>query len=575
MKKVAALLGMILLAGLVWVGCLDQAGPGTSTYKGPLFRYHYAGRTHLPTGTNAVVYREIDALPLTAELRGELAQKLAAGAFTFWKRDLPAGVPDASTNLAPLLEDLQVAEAYVEVRGSPGRTETVVAAELSDARAQVWQARLRELAAAWKLGSPRDVTLEGAKGWEAKRTQAPNTLQFFRTGAWVLVGLGQDAIPQLTALLKEARGSGRPLPALPGSFREVSVDFPALRSWFPALAKFPLPAAVVSWTSRADNVRTDARLHYASPIRWRSEPWKIPTNAISDPVTSFTVGQGIAPLLSVLKGSADLGVNPLPNQFCAWGIKHAQCRIFFSVPVPGDSTNVIKQVAVQLPKFILANVTNARGDFFFVSNRAEVVWADLPFMVPVLHAERNGKDNFLVGGNFPLSANQTPVPPELYAQVRGRTNLLYYDWEITQERLTHAKQFYQLACMATGRRSPNVNTVPQRWLAAITPKLGNTVTEITKAGPQEIALVRKSHLGLTGFEIATFCAWVDSPGFPFEFELPGILPWTVTDSAVYRMAHPEASKRPLKGDPAPGPRPAAPAGTNALPAGKRGGVSPK
>src|SRR5262249_1191100 len=172
MKKVAvaaALRFSVPAVALVMVvaGCLDQGAPESSTHKGPLFRYHFAGRTHLPPGTNAAVYKAIDAMPATAELRAEVARKLAVAALPFWKKDLAAGVSNAAPLLKPLFQDLQEAEAYVEVRGPVGRTESVVAVDLAEDHAQVWSTNLRELTTAWKLGTPREVTLEGVKGWEA------------------------------------------------------------------------------------------------------------------------------------------------------------------------------------------------------------------------------------------------------------------------------------------------------------------------------------------------------------------------------------------------------------------------
>src|SRR5262249_50681952 len=152
-----------------------------------------------------------------------------------------------------------------------------------------------------------------------------------------------------------------------------------------------------------DSVRTDIRLHYSSRIPWRPEPWKIPTQAISEPLTSFTVAQGISPLLSAIKGNSDIGLSPLPNQVSACGLQHAQCRMFCSVRTAEDSYNAMKKLSVQLPSFLLATITNVRGEFYFVSNRSELVWADLQHVVPVLHADRNGSDNFLVAGDFPIS----------------------------------------------------------------------------------------------------------------------------------------------------------------------------
>src|SRR5262245_31551217 len=112
MKKTVAIVG---LAGMVLVsGCFEQAGGGSRSYKGPLFRYHFAGRAHLASGTNAARLKEIDALAITGELRGQLAEKLAATAWPFWQKELPASVTNQTSLLRPLWDDFLTAEAYVE-----------------------------------------------------------------------------------------------------------------------------------------------------------------------------------------------------------------------------------------------------------------------------------------------------------------------------------------------------------------------------------------------------------------------------------------------------------------------------
>ena len=93
MKIVAAVLGLslVLLAG----GCFEQTS-GPRSYVGPLLRYHFAGRSGLPTGTNAARFKEIDSLATTAALRADIAQKLASAALPFWRSSLPAGATDQS-----------------------------------------------------------------------------------------------------------------------------------------------------------------------------------------------------------------------------------------------------------------------------------------------------------------------------------------------------------------------------------------------------------------------------------------------------------------------------------------------
>jgi len=112
------------------------------------------------------------------------------------------------------------------------------------------------------------------------------------------------------------------------------------------------------------------------------------------------------------------------------------------------------------------------------------------------------------------------VPPDLFAQLTGRKNLLYYDWEITQERLVHARPLYQLLDILHRRQFTPTNTPSHKWLREVGPLLGNTVTEVTLDAPKQLTLVRKSHLGLTGFELYTLARWIESRGFPLKFEPP-------------------------------------------------------
>jgi hypothetical protein len=242
-------------------------------------------------------------------------------------------------------------------------------------------------------------------------------------------------------------------------------------------------------------------------------------------------------MLERVKGFSTLGLKPMPNQVCAWAISNSYCRAYFAVPVASGS-NAIRQLAPTAPEFMLKRFPSALGEMLLVSNRNELLWSGLPWILPNLRAYGNGDGEWVVGSVFPLSGQTIPPPDELYAQVRGRTNLVYYDWEETPQRLDHSRQLYQLACIVDRRPILSTNSLSERWLLAIRPKLGNAATEITQTGPQELTLLRKSQLGFTGFELATFGMWLESPGFPFRFELPPGKPRTGTNSP------PTAAKNP-------------------------------
>jgi hypothetical protein len=285
--------------------------------------------------------------------------------------------------------------------------------------------------------TPKPVTEESATGWEVRRAQAPTTLQFFRVGQWVFLGLGQDPGKALAPLLVETRKNKRPLPLPRDNFLELSVDFPGLRSWFPILNRYQLPAAVAGLSARGGNVRTDVKFHYSARIPWKPEPWVLPTNFVSEPLTSFTAMQGVGPLLQAVAGSMDLGMNPLPNQLYSWGVSHPQCRIYFAVPVTGDSRKVMNDVSLKIPQFITAKLPTARTDFFYESNRAHLAWASLPHVFPVIYAA----DHFLVGGNVPLPVKRTPVPDQLFSQVRARGTWFITIGNLPRNELLTANSF--------------------------------------------------------------------------------------------------------------------------------------
>src|SRR6185503_20327158 len=132
---------------------------------------------------------------------------------------------------------------------------------------------------------------------------------------------------------------------------------------------------------------------------------------------------------------------------------------------------------------------------------------------------RDSGNDYLFFGLFPKEPLVNTPPPELFEQLKGRSNLAYYDWEITEHRLIHAKQLYQLLNILNHRAGAMTNWPTQKWLTEVGPHLGNTITKATVSS-KDVSVVRKSHLGLTGFELVTLARWMESPGFPFSAEPP-------------------------------------------------------
>jgi hypothetical protein len=156
-------------------------------------------------------------------------------------------------------------------------------------------------------------------------------------------------------------------------------------------------------------------------------------------------------------------------------------------------------------------------------------------------------------------------PAALFGQFLGRGEVAYYGWEITQERIKHWSQLDSLLPLletvkraadpetisrlreqgkagrtqagsktqkpATASKAPpapanavmeNASARPARdWLVGISSLLGNTITELTVASPNELRLVRRSPVGATGFELVMLSRWLDHEEFPLcGYQLP-------------------------------------------------------
>jgi len=535
MKMLSASPGLVAMAAgaILAVTAFEGASqekPGKIAGSGVLWRSHFAGRAALSQGTNATRLKILDQLPATTALRLQIATNFARAPREFWQKDLPAGIPNAAELWRPIFEDLQVAESILEVRGPIGRTDAALAIQLSEDRARLWSTNLWKLAGVWNLGTPAGMPVDGvagATGWQAKRAQAPNLLQFARAGQWVVVGLGQDKLTSAPGLLQHIGRSGRP-PAADGKLLEVRADVPALSTWFPILAPYHVPPLHLTVRGLGDYVRTEIQFQFPGPVPWRSEPWLIPTNLVGEPLTSFTAARGVASLLGAIPGIGKLGLQTWPNQLTAWGVSNEQCRVYMAAPVPNASA-AVSRLAVGMPLFLQSHLGPLLGDFFYNSNRSYLAWRDIPFVEPYGRAYTNAGQQFIQLGIFPLPLQQSPAPPDLFSQFGSRANLLYYDWEITPQRIWSNRLFFDLANILSKRYPQPPETPSKAWLMAVIAQFwkdpanpSQSVTEITQTGPNELQLIRKSHAGLTGFEMAALSVWLDSPVFP-RYAPPGLV----------------------------------------------------
>jgi len=502
---------------LVLTGCAEKAAT-TAPSNLPLLQSHFAGMTQVVQGNGASKLKDIWALPATTAVRKEALDKIASAPFQLWQKSLPSGARDQAGLVRPLLDDLFASESVVQLGGAGAKYDSVIAIELDDTRAQLWSSNLWQIVSGWKLGTPQPLT-GTAKGWE---THAKGiAVQVQRSGKWLVAGWSLGKLGAAASAAESIANSGRPAAALRGPILDLQADFPSLAKWNSLLVRYPLPVSrfVISPHRDGESLRTDAQFSFSQALNSKAEAWQIPTNQISDPLISFTVAQGIEPLFKLIPGFHDFRLQT-PHQICGWANGVGSFKTYWAFPQAGAS-NLVKQLTSRVQPFLKHYYgDNPPGNLLFIENRNQLTWAGLPLMEPTVNAFEEGGKDYLVFGLWPFSPGTKPAPAELFAQLNNRTNLVYYDWELTQQRLDHFKVLYQAIDMSHLRRLAPTNAPSLAWVDQAGPKLGNTVTEITQASPRELKLVRKSQVGFTGFELATLLRWIESPAFPLGYEPP-------------------------------------------------------
>jgi hypothetical protein len=405
-----------------------------------------------------------------------------------------------------LLEDLLRAESVGSYQNAPGQgAGLTVAARLGPERAPLWQTNWSSLLAGLGAGPLADVQGEGYAGWEAKWPGTTTVSRLLQAGDWTVLTWGAGEPPLPTAWLARIKTSGRPVDPDKEAWLRVDADLARLAPLLHWPAGIAWPQAEVRFFGR-----------YAAPLKLKLEPWRVPTNTVSDPLVAFSAVQGLRPWFSEQAWVKDLALPSVPNQVFAWAQGTIPLRTYLTWEL-AEVTNALRQLAPRLPGLTTNQVYWTRfGRIIVETNRARLTWGGLPLAEPFLQVASPGDAGFVVSGIFPLEEKFQRPPSDLYSQVLGRTNLVYYDWELTQVRLDDWRRLKEVYGMVAGYDPPNRNTPAYNWLTNtnVNAHLANAATELTLVSPTDLDLVRSSSLGLTGLELVSLMEWIDDPAFP-------------------------------------------------------------
>jgi hypothetical protein len=509
---------------LLGSGC-NKKGESESKTDGPslLARSHFVGSRHLSSGTDAAKLREIWALPETRQLLEQTLLKLTHAPRTFYGDRISSAQDErGAALLRPLLDNLLGEESFFQVRGPADQhAEWTLLIELPAERLKVWTSSLEELANLWGLGRPTERTVEGYAAREIKRTNAPNLVVWAEAGQWLVLSIGQNSLPTFSEALGRIKSTGRPIPKASGYWLQLEADLPRLHQALSLSASIRWPTMALSLTGAGENLRSTMRLAFAESMTGPLPPWRVPTNIIREPLVSFTAMRGVGPLLGTCPTVSKLQLTAPPNEVFLWAQDGTAFQTFWAWPAQ-EAINTLKRIAEVAPSLVSPELQK-RGvaQIIWQPTNSQVFWKALPAITPFLTRSEDGGREYITGGLFPPLRSTNPPPPDLLAQFIDRTNLLYYDWEITQGRLFQWQVLSQLFAVIADKPQLTTNYAALPWLLKIGPYLGNTVTEITVNSPREWSLNRKSHLGLTGVELVTLARWLESTNFPrLSFDLP-------------------------------------------------------
>jgi hypothetical protein len=505
------------------VGCshfrCESAAAKTVPQLNLIVQIHFAGEEKISTNTNSVGFTNLFCSSEAMTLRDQTLNKLVRVPYQFLQKRMTAGARDETTRLRPLLDDLLRAEWFFKIRDTTnGSPEFALAVCLDENRAQFWRTNLANVLELWTKLSVKQIH----GGWQMKKHVPPDLIRFVRMGNWVVLGCGQEELPLNDEIVRRILFEKRPASIAKNDWLSADLNWPRLARWFAPLEKFDLPETQLQIVGRDGNLELNGKFIFPQPLDLPLEKWLIPTNTIHEPFVSFTAARGLAPWLEKQSWAQPFKLEPTPNQVFIWALAQIPFQTFVAVPVP-DATNAIRQLGDDLSATLGKDFKHpALGLLTLATNDSEIAWHGFPFVSPFVQNVREPAGDFLLAGLFQNSPDSEPLRPELFA-ILAPTNLVFYHWEITAERLPEVRNLSQLALMFVQQNQPDGKSAAAKWLDHIGPTLGNTVTTITQTAPDELTFTRKASGGLTALEFVAFANWLESTNFPLDgFRLPAL-----------------------------------------------------
>ena len=470
----------------------------------PTLKLHFAGIDNLVKRKDAKTLKGIWNQKETRELRKEVLEKLA--------NHLASLSGANSSYFKYILPDVGLGETILEVATSDNGPNISLIASMSSTRGQEWIKQLKKVAQ-MAGATIQEEQQAGATGWRVDFKEG-RSLGFGFVDGWMLVGIGQETFQSLKQAARKISKEGRAIQT--DTENDITIEVKA--SVLPSSIRNQLPANAESirLTSqlKKDNFFTKAVVTFNKELKDKIENWEIPTRTITEPLVSFTAARGVG-LSTAQEVLNTLQLNPTNNQFFAWSQGRTKFQSFFALKVK-DPNNEIVKLSKKIRDFKKSGNEGEKyiGNVVYDSKKPSVTWGNVPLFAPYLTKGNSDDKGYLVGGVFPPDPIKKPIPKELLDEFINKKDLIYYNWEITGQRLAKWNLLIQFAAILSDQREQLVNnTKGISFITSLYPKLGNTITDATLSS-NKLTITRKSHLGLSALEIALATRWLDNPQFP-------------------------------------------------------------
>jgi hypothetical protein len=499
-----------------------EAAPATASNVPPaetIGSLHWLGKDQLAKATNASGFMRFWNQPQSARLESQTLDKLSIAPWRMFPQVATTNTA-AARLLRPLLDDCVRQECYVEARGSGLQGEFAFAIRLDGRRSGVWETNLAEVLGT--LTGIKPAANAARRGWSLQKHHHPNLIELARVGDWTIVAAAQDRNGLLDDMSARIQRDRTPVVA-PASNHWLAAEFDLARvrgmwsSNFNSAGNSPRITLHVG--GDGEKVNSRLQLDFPKPLEIGLNPWVVPTNLVQEPLASFVAIRGIAPWLRSIRQLAGVDPKLLPDQIFLWDKANSPPFNTYFALLVNNATRTLGTLALPLGIWVDSHVSKKYGSIVVHTNGNGLSWKGLPYASPFVQSATNSGREFLFGGFAPYPQRARSMPDELARHVLEGTNLVYFEWEITGQKVVHCRYLEDVCRLLFDERGPLLREemASLQWLSCNLTNLSHCVSELRLENPGRLVFMRKSTVGLNALEIGALANLLEAPEFPYNF----------------------------------------------------------